>query len=149
MGSYWTGIQWKIVFPVHTSSILHGGGGGRRRRCYSFKNLLRVFWYLCWCNIQAPMYLKLWMILKTFLNLCTYSWEWALTSLVILTKNYFTKQDSAVSNLIFQNFNNWGISLQSALLVLCVGNSNPMVERGVQFSTISANVNKIFLSFFG
>jgi hypothetical protein len=31
--------------------------------------------------------------------------------------------------------------------VVCVGNSNPMVERGVQFSTISANVNKIFSLF--
>ncbi len=60
-----------------------------------------------------------------------------------LLNSYLKKRKLAISNWIFQDFNNWGINMQSTPCVMYY-NSYPM---GVWFSTISANINKIFSLF--
>jgi hypothetical protein len=47
----------------------------------------------------------------------------------------FKEQGYVVSNLIFQNFDNRGISMQITPLWFCICNSNPMVGTIMFFST--------------
>jgi hypothetical protein len=112
--------------------------------------IFQTFWEFLITSAGAisrlPMYLKLWKILKTFPNLCTYNWEWALLWWIFIYLFYKTRFGSFKLNFPeFQQLRNKPAKYTPC--VVCVGNSNPMVERGVQFSTISANVNKIFSLF--